>query len=89
MNQELLKTISVWIVWYEDRFHVGDERPPAYMVAFFASKEEAEQYIDRNGERLDSSAGVFAGMTVEEWTAFDVLRLNVIPKTDLQKVLRI
>jgi len=88
MNEELLKSTTIWLVWYEDRFYVGDERDPAYVVAFFRTKEEAHEYVISHREYIDSSARVFAGLLLEEWTAADALKFNVIKKEDLQKILR-
>lgn len=89
MNYELLQSILIYVVWYEDRFGFGDDRDPAYIVTFFPTQEEANAYIDAHEGPIDIEKGKFDGLFIQEWTAFDALKAKLITEEDLQKVLRV
>jgi|GEM_PF-4548065 len=89
MNEDLLKTIPIYIVWYEDRFGFGEDRDEAYIVTFFPSQEEADEYINTHEGPIDTAAGKFDGLFTQQWTAAEALKAGLISKEDLQKVLRV
>lgn len=67
----------IWTVWYEDRFHYGEDREPAIPVAQFLRAAEAEQDAEKRGGR-GNIAGYEAsgGMSILE-----ALRTRVVERT--------
>jgi len=87
MTMDLLPSITIWVVWYEDRFGFGEDRDSAYMVTFFLTKEEADQYIHSHEGFIDIQAGKFDGLYAQEWKALDAIKATIVSKEDVQKLL--
>lgn len=60
--------VSVWVVWYEDRFGWGPSRDPAVPVAVWASEMEARVHVRSLGGGPDIEAGHFDGYSARETT---------------------
>ncbi len=50
-ERTLLGATPVWVVWYEDQFHVGAERD-SFGVGVCFSEEEAKGFIVRSGGKM-------------------------------------
>lgn len=50
-EKELLAATPVWVVWYEDQFHVGAERD-SFGVGVCFSDEDARRFIARSGGKM-------------------------------------
>jgi hypothetical protein len=50
-EQALLAATPVWVVWYEDQFHVGAERD-SFGVGVCFSEDEAKAFIARSGGKM-------------------------------------
>ena len=50
-EKALLSATPVWVVWYEDQFHVGAERD-SFGVGVCFSEEEAKAFIARSGGKM-------------------------------------
>ena len=88
MSDELLLATTLWMVWYEDRSEFEDDRDSAYIVTFFLSKQEAEEYIDSHEGFIDVEAGKFDGLFTQEWTALDAIKAKLVSKEEVQKLLK-
>jgi len=86
-NEELLQKTTIWVVWYEDRFGFGEDRDAAYVVTFFLTKEEADQYIHLHEGFIDIEAGKFDGLFTQEWLALDAIKATIVSIEDVQKLL--
>ena len=50
-EKALLAATPVWVVWYEDQFHVGAERD-SFGVGVCFSEEDAKAFIERTGGKM-------------------------------------
>ena len=50
-DKRLLAATPVWVVWYEDQFHVGAERD-SFGVGVCFSEEDARTFVARSGGKM-------------------------------------
>jgi hypothetical protein len=70
--------ITVWIVWYEDRFGWGPDRDPASALSAFATENEAKEEVDAKGGPPDTQSGQFDGYFHTRSDLLAALQLGVI-----------
>ncbi len=58
---EKAKALSVWVVWYQDKFGWSSGRDPASPVCSFLTEAGADSDISRLGGPSDFSSGKFDG----------------------------
>lgn len=80
------RDIRVWLVWYEDRFHFGEDRD-SFPVAVCLSEGEANAELARRGRPLPASGG--DGYEVKgPWSLFDCRHFGLEPGETIRDVLR-
>jgi hypothetical protein len=82
-----LENITLWAVWYEDRFGTGPDRDPASLVALFVERDVAERYIDTHEGPIDVKSGKFDGLFMQEWEAKALVEANLIDELNVRKLL--
>ena len=85
-NEIPLNEISIWTVWYEDRFAIGSDRDPASIVAMFLIKMEAESYIDTHEGVIDIQSGKFDGLFLKEWKASELIKSKIATDNDILRL---
>ena len=75
---KLAQGLSVWIVWYEDRFGFGSDRDPASPVAAFLTEKEANEFVMSDLGPHDISAGKFDGEFVQELNLMRAVKLGIL-----------
>jgi hypothetical protein len=87
INKNLVTNVSVWTVWYEDRFATGAERDRASIVALFLDKAEAESYIATHEGSIDIASGKFDGLFLKHLNATELIEANLVTAVDIQKLI--
>jgi hypothetical protein len=62
-ERELAARTDVYAVWYEDRFGWGADRDPAFVIAIFLTRAEAEADAKARGGRKEAG---FDGYDADE-----------------------
>jgi hypothetical protein len=87
MTEKSLENISLWAVWYEDRFGTGPDRDPASLVALFVERDVAERYIDTHEGPIDVKSGKFDGLFVQEWPANKLVEASLVDELNVRRLL--
>lgn len=87
-EKEQAYSLTVWLVWYEDRFGWGDDRDPAVPLDAFLTEEEANNYAIAQGGFIDTEGGKFDGQFVNISNLFELLYLNLIPLERAKDLIR-
>ena len=80
--------LTVWLVWYEDRFGWGDSRDPAIPLDAFLTEDEANKYAIEQGGFIDTAAGKFDGREVEKSNLWDIVYMNLLPAERIKELLK-
>jgi hypothetical protein len=86
-NYRPLENLSIWTVWYQDRFATGSDRDPASLVALFLDKKEADHYINTHEGRIDIQSGKFDGLFLKKWEAVELVGKMGVTEEVLQNLL--
>jgi len=87
-EKKLTKQVTVWAVWYEDKFGWGEDRDPAFVLDAFLTREEADAYALAKGGPIDINAGKFDGQEVEGMKLFELVYLNELPVERVRELLK-
>ncbi len=79
--------LTVWLVWYEDKFGWGDDRDPAIPLDAFLTEEEADKYIIAHGGPSDSEAGKFDGREAVKSNLWEIMYMNLLPVERIRELL--
>ena len=80
--------ISIWTVWYEDRFGLGPDRDPGSILALCMNKKDAEHYINTHGGSIDSERGRSDGLFLRKWLASEIINAGIADLKDIQRLLQ-
>ena len=86
-EKEQAYQLTVWMVWYEDKFGWGDDRDPAIPLDAFLTEEEANKYAIANGGFIDTGAGKFDGREVEKSNLWEIMYMKLLPAERIKELL--
>ena len=79
--------LTVWLVWYEDKFGWGDDRDPAFPLDAFLTEEEAEKYVMAHGGPSDTAAGKFDGREAEKSNLWEIVYMALLPAERIKELI--
>ncbi len=78
-EKEQARQLTVWLVWYEDRFGWGSDRDPAIPLDAFLTEEVANEYVIAHGGFIDIEKGKFDGRFTDKSNLYKLVYLNLLP----------
>ena len=87
LEKKQARQLTVWLVWYEDRFGWGEDRDPAFVLDAFLTEEEANAYAILKGGFIDIESGKFDGQFVDKSLLSEAAYLEVIPLERIRELI--